>query len=86
MVKQRQHQLLFFSQGRDSMHIELNISMVRKADSAAGTAISKPVFPFGRQVSAPVLLCSTDIEEDNMNASFRKASKKETANWRKAVF
>lgn len=60
------------------MHIELNISIARKADSTAGTAISKPVFPFGGQVSAPVLVCSTDIEEGNMNASFRKALKKKT--------
>lgn len=34
-------------------------------------------FPFGRQVSAPVLVCSTDIE-DNLKASFRKALKKKT--------
>lgn len=60
------------------MHIELNISIARKDDSTAGTAISKPVFPFGRQVSAPVLVCSTDTEEDNTNASFRKALKKKT--------
>lgn len=72
-IKQRQHQLLYFSQGRDSVHIELNISTARKADSAVGTASSKPVFPFDGQVSAPVLVCSTDIEEDNLNASFRIA-------------
>lgn len=34
-------------------------------------------FPFGRQMSAPVLVCSTDIE-DNLKASFRKALKKKT--------
>lgn len=73
------------SQGRDWMHIELNISTARKTDSAAETALSKPVFPFGSQSVCSSARVHNWHWRRQHKYKFRKALEKKTgeqAGWK----